>query len=301
MNEERSTAFLLTSLEEMYPGPSRSLPDLSLFVQDAVEGEDIPSTPPPTSPASLSSLELRQSPERIVGLDTGYTTSYKGKERAIDQSTTPRSTTTVIDTNPLRGLGSQASTSTSTLSHDAGNEQAKERAKSESPFLHHLRRNSSKEEDSIAYQQLRTALHHPRLARTHSEAFSVQSAPLPDHFPPPSPPPATELTPTARRSPSTSAEQSPTIGRERKRATSEEEEDYLQSPSPENEVEEEGEGRRERKGIKRIPFSLWDYLQEEVLAVEMEGEEGVKAERVTNFLTVPGEVEKVSHLYDPSF
>lgn len=31
----------------------------------------------------------------------------------------------------------------------------------------------------------------------------------------------------------------------------------------------------------------------QVLAVEMDGEEGVKSERVTNFLTVPGEVEKV--------
>lgn len=279
----------------MYPGPSRSLPDLSLFVQDGVEGEDIPSTPPPTSPASLSSFELRQSPERIIGLDAGFTTSYKGKERAFDQSTTPRSTTTGLDST-LRGLGLQSSTSTNSLSHDAGNEQAKERAKSESPFLHRRRRLSSKEEDSIAYQQLRTALHHPRLARTHSDAFSVQSAPLPDHFPPPSPPPATELTPTARRSPSTSAEQSPTLGRERTRATSEEEEDYLQSPSPENGVEEEGDTRRKRRGIKRIPFSLWDYLQEEVLAVEMEGEEGVKAERVTNFLTVPGEVEKVDLL-----
>lgn len=30
-----------------------------------------------------------------------------------------------------------------------------------------------------------------------------------------------------------------------------------------------------------------------VLAVEMDGEEGVKSERVTNFLTVPGALEKV--------
>lgn len=51
-------------------------------------------------------------------------------------------------------------------------------------------------------------------------------------------------------------------------------------------------GRKQRNQI--IPFSLWDYLTEEVLAVEMDGEEGVKSERVTNFLTVPGEVEKVS-------
>lgn len=30
-----------------------------------------------------------------------------------------------------------------------------------------------------------------------------------------------------------------------------------------------------------------------VLAVEMDGKEGVKSERVTNFLTVPGALEKV--------
>ncbi|KAI5480656.1 protein of membrane protein,Tapt1/CMV receptor family [Pseudohyphozyma bogoriensis] len=43
----------------------------------------------------------------------------------------------------------------------------------------------------------------------------------------------------------------------------------------------------------RLPFSLYEYLQEEILAVEMDGEEGLKGERVTNFLTVPGEVEKI--------
>ena len=61
-----------------------------------------------------------------------------------------------------------------------------------------------------------------------------------------------------------------------------------------------GEGRRRwghlrrGSGIQQLPFSLWDYLRQEVMATEMDGEEGVKSERVTNFLTVPGEVEKVS-------
>lgn len=50
-------------------------------------------------------------------------------------------------------------------------------------------------------------------------------------------------------------------------------------------------------GLQRLPFSLWDYLQEEVLAVEPDGEDGAKSERVTNFLTVPGEVEKVLTAY----
>jgi hypothetical protein len=68
---------------------------------------------------------------------------------------------------------------------------------------------------------------------------------------------------------------------------------YARSPSP----AENDERRKKWDGYRMqqiIPFSLWDYLQEEVLAVEMDGEEGVKSERVTNFLTVPGEVEKVS-------
>ncbi|KPV72068.1 uncharacterized protein RHOBADRAFT_4739, partial [Rhodotorula graminis WP1] len=39
--------------------------------------------------------------------------------------------------------------------------------------------------------------------------------------------------------------------------------------------------------------TLWDYLQEEIFTVEMDGEEGVKGERVTNFLAVPQELEKI--------
>ncbi|KAK4050009.1 hypothetical protein OIV83_003833 [Microbotryomycetes sp. JL201] len=45
--------------------------------------------------------------------------------------------------------------------------------------------------------------------------------------------------------------------------------------------------------LHRLPYTLWDYLQEEVLAVEMDGEEGIKSERVTNFLTVPKELERI--------
>ncbi|KAL8293067.1 hypothetical protein RQP46_000761 [Phenoliferia psychrophenolica] len=51
--------------------------------------------------------------------------------------------------------------------------------------------------------------------------------------------------------------------------------------------------RRRSSVAFRLPFSLYEYLQEEIMAGELDEEEGVKSERVTNFLTVPGEVEKV--------
>ncbi|KAM0786165.1 hypothetical protein ACM66B_006972 [Microbotryomycetes sp. NB124-2] len=52
-------------------------------------------------------------------------------------------------------------------------------------------------------------------------------------------------------------------------------------------------GQRAPVQLHRLPYTLWDYLQEEVLAVEMDGEEGIKSERVTNFLTVPKELERI--------
>ncbi|BGP03210.1 Endoplasmic reticulum membrane protein 65 [Rhodotorula toruloides] len=55
---------------------------------------------------------------------------------------------------------------------------------------------------------------------------------------------------------------------------------------------EEVTGRR-RKSLKRLPHTLWDYLQEEIFAVELDGEEGIKSERVTNFFAVPRELEKI--------
>ncbi|BGP27400.1 hypothetical protein JCM10295v2_006368 [Rhodotorula toruloides] len=55
---------------------------------------------------------------------------------------------------------------------------------------------------------------------------------------------------------------------------------------------DEARGRR-RKSLKRLPHTLWDYLQEEIFAVELDGEEGIKSERVTNFFAVPRELEKI--------
>ncbi|GAA5899635.1 hypothetical protein JCM6882_001171 [Rhodosporidiobolus microsporus] len=54
-----------------------------------------------------------------------------------------------------------------------------------------------------------------------------------------------------------------------------------------------GGRRRRRDRLQRLPSTLWDYLLEEVLSVEVDGEEGIKSERVTNFLTVPKELEKI--------
>ncbi|GAA5860937.1 hypothetical protein JCM8547_003894 [Rhodosporidiobolus lusitaniae] len=53
-------------------------------------------------------------------------------------------------------------------------------------------------------------------------------------------------------------------------------------------------GMRRKKGaLQRLPSTLWDYLLEEIFSVEVDGEEGMKSERVTNFLTVPKELEKL--------
>ncbi|GAA5900861.1 hypothetical protein JCM8208_004629 [Rhodotorula glutinis] len=54
-----------------------------------------------------------------------------------------------------------------------------------------------------------------------------------------------------------------------------------------------GQGRKRRRRAGERLATLWDYLQEEIFTVEMDGEEGVKGERVTNFLAVPQELEKI--------
>ncbi|GAA5914577.1 Emp65p [Sporobolomyces salmoneus] len=59
-------------------------------------------------------------------------------------------------------------------------------------------------------------------------------------------------------------------------------------------LERKGTGKTRRRRRKReFPNTLWEYLKQEVLTVEVDGEEGIKSERVTNFLTVPKELEKI--------
>ncbi len=42
------------------------------------------------------------------------------------------------------------------------------------------------------------------------------------------------------------------------------------------------------------PFSIWDYLQEELLATDFDSHQELKWERVSNFLSMPIALEKVS-------
>lgn len=44
------------------------------------------------------------------------------------------------------------------------------------------------------------------------------------------------------------------------------------------------------------PYSLWDYLKEELLATDFDSHQELKWERVSNFLSVPIALEKVSRL-----
>lgn len=45
------------------------------------------------------------------------------------------------------------------------------------------------------------------------------------------------------------------------------------------------------------PFSLWDYLREELLATDFDSHQELKWERVSNFLSMPIALEKVSCLH----
>ncbi|BGP51391.1 hypothetical protein JCM10450v2_007333 [Rhodotorula kratochvilovae] len=85
----------------------------------------------------------------------------------------------------------------------------------------------------------------------------------------------------------------PAAGHERE--STEEEGEGAGSPllSASEELEPEKEGRKRRRRAGKRLATLWDYLQEEIFTVEMDGEEGIKSERVTNFLAVPQELEKI--------
>lgn len=44
---------------------------------------------------------------------------------------------------------------------------------------------------------------------------------------------------------------------------------------------------------RELPFSLWDYLREELLATDFDSHQELKWERVSNFLSIPLAIEKV--------
>lgn len=45
--------------------------------------------------------------------------------------------------------------------------------------------------------------------------------------------------------------------------------------------------------LPQAPFSLWDYLREELLATDFDSHQELKWERVSNFLSIPVAMEKV--------
>jgi hypothetical protein len=60
---------------------------------------------------------------------------------------------------------------------------------------------------------------------------------------------------------------------------------FLQSPSPEKHV---------AYAEDSTPFSLWDYLREELLATDFDSHQELKWDRVSNFLSIPWAIEKVT-------
>lgn len=55
--------------------------------------------------------------------------------------------------------------------------------------------------------------------------------------------------------------------------------------------------KEESKNYEPVPFSLWDYLREELLATDFDSHQELKWERVSNFLNIPLAMEKVHLLF----
>jgi hypothetical protein len=53
---------------------------------------------------------------------------------------------------------------------------------------------------------------------------------------------------------------------------------------------------QEQSDVYNNPFSLWDYLREELLATDFDSHQELKWERVSNFLSIPLAIEKVGVL-----
>lgn len=61
-------------------------------------------------------------------------------------------------------------------------------------------------------------------------------------------------------------------------------------PTPVSPIPHEVEAHSD---IQETPFSLWDYLREELLATDFDSHQELKWERVSNFLSMPVAMEKV--------
>jgi hypothetical protein len=64
-------------------------------------------------------------------------------------------------------------------------------------------------------------------------------------------------------------------------------------PSPVSPVKLVFEGPPSQPEPYSVPFSLWDYLREELLATDFDSHQELKWERVSNFLSMPVAMEKV--------
>ena len=71
------------------------------------------------------------------------------------------------------------------------------------------------------------------------------------------------------------------------------------SPPPPASVGEQYKMPLEQSDVYTAPFSLWDYLREELLATDFDSHQELKWERVGNFLSIPLAIEKVSAFWGP--
>ncbi|KAH9978838.1 eukaryotic membrane protein family-domain-containing protein [Lactifluus volemus] len=67
----------------------------------------------------------------------------------------------------------------------------------------------------------------------------------------------------------------------------------MRSPSPRASNEEQYKLPPEPSDVYTAPFSLWDYLREELLATDFDSHQELKWERVGNFLSIPLAIEKI--------
>jgi hypothetical protein len=66
------------------------------------------------------------------------------------------------------------------------------------------------------------------------------------------------------------------------------------SPPPTTSHAERYSSLQDQSAVYIRPFSLWDYLREELLATDFDSHQELKWERVSNFLSIPIAIEKVS-------
>lgn len=66
------------------------------------------------------------------------------------------------------------------------------------------------------------------------------------------------------------------------------------SPPPSTSNAERYRLPQKQSDVYTPPFSLWDYLREELLVTDFDSHQELKWERVSNFLSIPVAIEKVS-------